>query len=96
MKTERFNENYTIVMYIFYSIFSHLWWALLHFSLWVPNAPFCLGWARGRTDILRLLMLHPSRCWSQLVFAYFDIRIEVSSPCSIYRLLLCTYRPACG
>ena len=28
MKIERFNENYTIVMYIFYSIFSHLWWAL--------------------------------------------------------------------
>ena len=53
MKTERFNENYTIVMYIFYSIFSHLWWALLHFSLWAPKAPFCLGWARGRTDILR-------------------------------------------
>ena len=41
MKTERFNENYTIVMYTFYSIFSHLWWALLHFSLWVPKAPFC-------------------------------------------------------
>lgn len=43
MKTERFNENYTIVMYIFYSIFSHLWWALLHFSLWAPKAPFVLA-----------------------------------------------------
>ena len=33
MKIERFNENYTIEMYIIYSLFSHLWWALFHFSL---------------------------------------------------------------
>ena len=28
--------------YIIYLLFSHLWWAVFHFSLWAPNAPISL------------------------------------------------------